>query len=342
MNDKALVVVEPEAVAARPVVSGLGPQMAVAEMVQLGQIAELLADADILPKAYRGKPANVLVAAIQGVRHGWDPVTACQQIHVIDGRATMRPEAMLASVRAHGHQITGETSLTGAEVSGRRADTGEEHTTSFTIQDAERAGLCTVAADGVTTIAKTNAGKVAAWQKYPADMCWARAVGALCRRLFPDVISGISYTPGEIEDLRGEQPVLQRAVAETADDDAADDDEALAEADLARLETVVATLDGGAKAEFERRMVAKNWEALDEIPPVVRWQVLAAAEDLAAGNVPMATHDQIDALAKAEDVLPEGEREQFYQDISGGRASEPESLLEAEAEAAIAELGEGT
>jgi len=336
MNDKALVVVEPEAVASRPVVSGLGPQMAVAEMVQLGQIAELLADADILPKAYRGKPANVLVAAIQGVRHGWDPVTACQQIHVIDGRATMRPEAMLASVRAHGHQITGETSLTGAEVTGKRADTGEEHTAVFSIQDAERAGLCKVAPDGVTTIAKSSSGAPTPWQKYPADMCWARAVGALCRRLFPDVISGISYTPGEIEDLR-EQPALQRAVAETADDD-----EALAEADLARLKTVVATLDGSAKAEFGRRMAAKNWEALDEIPPIVRWHVLAAAEDLAAGDIPMATHDQIEALLAAEEALPEGEREPFYRDISGGRASGPESLLEAEADIAIAELGEGT
>lgn len=137
--------------------------------------ADELARSDIIPAAYRRKPANVLVAALTGRAHGWDVLTAMRNGHVIEGTWGMKPEAMLGLVRAAGHSVTGGTTATGAEVHGRRADTGDEMAVTFTIEDAQRAGL---------------AGK-GTWKNYPQMMCYWRAVGLLCRMLFSDVTLGV-------------------------------------------------------------------------------------------------------------------------------------------------------
>jgi hypothetical protein len=139
------------------------------------QQATALAASDIIPGAYRRKPANVLVAAITGRHYGWDVLTAMRNGHVIEGNWGMKPEAMLGLVRQHGHSVSGSMSDQGATVTGRRADTGDELTVTFTIDDAKRAKL---------------AGK-GTWQQYPANMCYWRAVGMLCRMLFSDITAGV-------------------------------------------------------------------------------------------------------------------------------------------------------
>jgi hypothetical protein len=65
---------------------------------------------------------------------------------------------------------------------GTRCDTGETQETSFTLEDAKKAGLV-----------KVGGG----WTKFPKDMCFARALSRLARQLFSDVI-GIGYVEGEI------------------------------------------------------------------------------------------------------------------------------------------------
>jgi hypothetical protein len=137
--------------------------------------ADELAKSDIIPAAYRRKPANIIVAAMTGRSHGWDALTAMRNGHVIEGTWGMKPEAMLGLVRAAGHSVTGGTTAAGARLMGRRADTGDEMTVEFTIEDAQRAGL---------------AGK-GTWKQYPQMMCYWRAVGLLCRMLFSDVTLGV-------------------------------------------------------------------------------------------------------------------------------------------------------
>ena len=68
-----------------------------------------------------------------------------------------------------------------SRVQGRRRDNGDEMTLEFTEADRARAGLNTKP-----------------WQQYPKAMFWARAVSQLCRELFPDVLSGLSYIAEEI------------------------------------------------------------------------------------------------------------------------------------------------
>jgi hypothetical protein len=153
-------------------------QVPMAEFAIIQTQAETLAQSDIIPSAYRRRPANIIVAALTGRTHGWDVLTAMRNGHVIEGTWGMKPEAMLGLVRAAGHSVTGETKASGATVHGKRADTGDEMTVTFDMEDARAAGL---------------AGK-ATWKQYPQMMCYWRAVGLLCRMLFSDVTLGVHTT----------------------------------------------------------------------------------------------------------------------------------------------------
>lgn len=178
---------------ARPVA---GP-VTLAELELMERQAEILARSSIIPKDYRGKPENIVVAAITGRAFSWDVMQAMRNGHVIEGVWGMRPEAMLALIRAAGHSVTGESRPDSATVMGKRCDTGDELAVTFTIHDAIRARLCRLGNDGMP-YARSDSGKVMPWEQYPQAMCWWRAIAQLARFLFSDVTLGISYTPEEL------------------------------------------------------------------------------------------------------------------------------------------------
>ena len=152
------------------------------EWQMIERVADVLARSDLAPKAYRGKPANIILAALAGRPFQWDPTMSMRSFHIIEGVPSMKPEIMLALIRRAGHSVTGDTSTTGATVTGRRADTGDEMSYTFAQADAQAAGLL---------------GK-AVWKQYPAAMYWARALSQVARMLFPDVVLGAGYTPEEV------------------------------------------------------------------------------------------------------------------------------------------------
>lgn len=162
--------------------------------------AEYLAGSEIVPAAYRNKPADIVVAAMYGRDFGWSATMAMTHIHVVEGKPSLSAQSMVALVRGAGHSISGDSTSTGAKLTGTRKDTGDTLTVEFTVWDAARAGMCTVNADGVTH-ARSQYGKPKPWEMYPQAMCWARAVSQLCRMLFADVLMGLSYTPEELEGI---------------------------------------------------------------------------------------------------------------------------------------------
>ena len=149
--------------------------------------ADILAQSRIIPAAYRNRSADVVAAGLAGLAFGWDLMTSLRNYHVIEGTASLRPEAMLGLVRRSGHSVTLEL-ITGAVggrtavARGKRADSGDEHMANFSELDAERAGL----------------RKKKNWEQYLDSMLTWRAVSALCRVLFPDVVLGAGYVPEEI------------------------------------------------------------------------------------------------------------------------------------------------
>ena len=150
-------------------------------------LAERIAKSQLIPQAYRGKPADAAICMMYGAEVGLPPMTALQRIIVINGKPTLDAQGMAALIRGAGHSIVGKTSNEEAVVTGRRKDNGDEMTVTFTMADAKRANLV----------------KNGPWTQYPSAMLWARAVSKLARELFPDVLMGMSYVPEEMSEVAG-------------------------------------------------------------------------------------------------------------------------------------------
>ena len=144
--------------------------------------AAVLSSSKIVPAAYRGREADIVAAGLAGRAFGWDVMAAMRNFHVIEGSASMKPEAMLGLVRQAGHSVIITSTDGSASAVGKRIDSGDEHTATFTLQDAEDAGLA----------GKKN------WKQYQESMLQWRAVSKLCRALFSDVVLGAGYVPEEL------------------------------------------------------------------------------------------------------------------------------------------------
>lgn len=152
--------------------------------------ADVLASSRIIPRAYQNRSADVIAAGLAGFAFGWDVMTSLRNYHVIEGTASLRPEAMLGLVRRAGHSVQlsvfdsvrDDLPVRVARATGRRRDNADEHVAEFDTLDAKRAGL----------INKNN------WKQYEDAMLTWRAVSALCRVLFPDVVLGAGYVPEEL------------------------------------------------------------------------------------------------------------------------------------------------
>lgn len=157
--------------------------------------AKFLAKADLLPKAYTDKPANLLYAIEYGAMLGLPPMAAIVGIHVIDGRPTMSAGLMAAKVRQAGHRIriqaTGDGDQARARCTITRNDDPDfEYSATWTMERAKTAGL----------LGKTN------WRQHPIQMLKNRATSECCRDACQEVLLGIHYTPDELggEDDGGE------------------------------------------------------------------------------------------------------------------------------------------
>ena len=162
--------------------SELVPMSETANFDLIVRQAEVLAGSTIIPAAYRRKAPDIVAAGLAGRAYGWDVMTSMRQFHVIEGTASLRPESMLGLVRQAGHSVVVEVGEAGAVAHGKRFDTEDTHSASFTMQDAQVAGLAN----------KKN------WKQYQDAMLTWRAVSKLCRVLFPDVVLGAGYVPEEL------------------------------------------------------------------------------------------------------------------------------------------------
>lgn len=162
------------------------------------RFAQLLADADLLPKQFVGKPANVLYAIEYGRTLGITPVAAITGIHVIEGKPSASSGLIGALVRQAGHKLRvksdGGTTATAQII--RADDPGFTYECTWTLERAVQAGLCQVKDN--KPWARDRNGKPTAWEKYPAAMLKARAITEVARDACEDVLFGLHYTPEEL------------------------------------------------------------------------------------------------------------------------------------------------
>jgi hypothetical protein len=162
------------------------------------RFAQLLSDADLLPRQFVGRPANVLYAVEYGRTLGITPVAAITGIHVIEGKPSASSGLIGALVRKAGHKLRVKSDgMSWATAQIVRADDPEfTYECTWNLQRAEQAGLLQIK-DG-KPFARDRNGKPATWEKYTAAMLKARAITEVARDACEDVLFGLHYTPEEL------------------------------------------------------------------------------------------------------------------------------------------------
>jgi hypothetical protein len=153
-----------------------------------------LAASNLVPKAYAGKPLDILVAIQWGNEIGLAPMQALQNISVINGKPSVYGDAAMALVQAHpacegveeffeGEGTPNPVAVCIAHRRGRKPVTAK-----FSVDDAVRAGLWK---------------KQGPWTQYPKRMLQMRARGFALRDAFPDALKGL-ITTEEADDYPAE------------------------------------------------------------------------------------------------------------------------------------------
>lgn len=148
--------------------------------MELERFATMAAKSDFVPKDYRGRPDNIMVAVQMGSELGLAPMQSLQNIAVINGRPALWGDAMLGLIMAN-HQFEDiQETIEGA------AD--------------ERTAKCVVRRRGKTPVVRSFSvanAKLAklwgnnVWATYPDRMLAMRARGFALRDTFPDVLKGL-------------------------------------------------------------------------------------------------------------------------------------------------------
>ncbi len=151
------------------------------------EYAKLIANSDLAPKDYKGKPGNVLIAMQYGLEIGLKPMQAIQNIAIINGRPAIWGDAMIGLVQSHPlcEYINEEYKNDVAYCTVKRQGE-DEYTYEFSKQDAKSAGLL---------------GKSGPWAQYPQRMLQMRARAFALRDKFSDILKGIACRE-EVEDYQ--------------------------------------------------------------------------------------------------------------------------------------------
>ena len=167
---------------------------ALSTMDEAMRYSELLAKSQMVPKAYQGKPEDVLVAVSWGLEVGLALLQALQNIASINGKPSVYGNAAMALVQnsSNGDNIEeyfeGEGTVNPVAVCVAHRKNRTPVTAKFSVEDAKRAGLW---------------GKQGPWSAYPKRMLQMRARGFAIRDAFPDVLKGL-ITVEEAQDFPAE------------------------------------------------------------------------------------------------------------------------------------------
>lgn len=245
------------------------------DLDQAWRAAGILARSRLLPKALIANSpeqtqANVTMILWYGAELGLPPMQAIQSIYVVNGRPQMSGQLWLSKVREAGHNAfigckecddapeahtgTGARSHryqadhdgTRCTLTIIRGDSKARHTETFTIEEAQRAGL---------------AGKDV-WKSWPKRMLLWRAVTNCATTICPEVAMGYGAEAPEPEEAGG--AVLARAVDARQPDPAPADDD-VADAEIVDDEAALAAADETARQELAE-MAAQHGQTGEPSP----------------------------------------------------------------------------
>ena len=154
-------------------------------MNTLNSIANLPA----IPDHYKGKPKEMLAAALMGREIGIGPMTSINNIDLIDGNVSMRAKLMSALIHRAGHVIVVEEQT--PEVA--RLKCLRYHRPTGTLIDA---GIIEYTKEDAET---AGAMKRGTYKQHPKAMLTNRALTLAARTIYADVLAGFAYTAEEVE-----------------------------------------------------------------------------------------------------------------------------------------------
>lgn len=157
-------------------------QFSVAEIAQMGRI--------ITESGFYGykKPEEAMALMLQAQADGVHPAKAAQEYHIINGRPSLKAQAMQSRFQMAGGKTKWIERTDKKCVLELSHPQGGELTVTWTIEKANAAGLT-----GNPT-----------WKKFPASMLSARCISEGVRALFPACLGGL-YTPEEEDDISFER-----------------------------------------------------------------------------------------------------------------------------------------
>ncbi len=179
------------------------------------KMADLMAQSEMVPKDYQGKPANVLVAVQMGAELGLKPVQALQNIAVVNGRPSVWGDGLRALIMSAPDLISIDDGFDSGSMTAKctiqRNINGNAvtFTGEFSQEDAVNAGLW-----GRNT-----------WKSYPKKMLEWRAFGFAARKAYADRLRGIQLAEEsqDIQPIKAEEkeinPVKEPASYSQADFD---------------------------------------------------------------------------------------------------------------------------
>jgi hypothetical protein len=201
-------------------------------------------------------PGDGIVLAMTCMADGITPLDFIRKYHIIEGRPSMRADAMTAEFRRRGGKVRwlqlGDSGTAEAEFEFEN----QTLKMSFTLDDARR--LLGKGKDGKDRIDKSGGN----WEKDPGAMLRARLTSKAIRILAPEIVAGV-YTPEEVQDFADDVQVkpaaARKAVADKRQAEVAEAVAAVSPAQVATAEPVI-------EVEFEAAPAVAP--APVEAPPV--------------------------------------------------------------------------
>lgn len=151
----------------------------------------------LLPKSIQ-TPEAAAIIMLRGYELGLPPMVALDSLYVVNNKIGISADMLLAGIReAHpkAEIIIKKSDSKECVIMARRPEQKDLTEFKYTIEEAKEAQL----------LVKDN------WRKHPADMLFARCVTRMKRRLFPEVMKGLSHTPEELEEVRDVTPSADQA-----------------------------------------------------------------------------------------------------------------------------------
>ena len=163
------------------------------------QLADIMAQASLIPKHLRGKPGDCLLVVMQAQRWGMDAISVAQCTSVIQDKLCYEGKLVAAALYAMG-AIEGRLEY---EFSG----TGDGRT--VVVSGRPRGAKKDQFVEGNVGNWKTGNDQ---WKKQPDDMLTYRGTRQWARRYAPEALLGI-YTPDELDEVPNDPTVVSTVQA---------------------------------------------------------------------------------------------------------------------------------